>query len=112
MAEMMDESRLDCEAMHWAVAADRIAFERHFGTNTSVLAGINNVVDDEGQIRQGADLSGLREEWLAFFAWRELRRHHPDMGDYGWFTDNLEGLTVEGSPDAGTNPTVQEAQAS
>lgn len=79
--------------------ADMVAFERHFGVPSSVLA----------------DLTVARIEWICFLAWRGLNRLKVEGAEA--FTDALlEDLEFDGEDDTEVttteDPTVQEALAS
>lgn len=86
-----------CQAIHFMAPGDRVAFENQFNLSTSVMSKFKNLVDEDGKFIEGADLSDLREAWMAFFSWRELRRHHPQISrDWDTFIDNLADLKIVG----------------
>lgn len=83
---------------------DRVAFERRFGTSTSAVMmqlGGAFTVDDDGEqvVADDADLSELREEHHAFFAWRGLRRECDGVPDFDEFIDNAVDLEIDREPD-------------
>lgn len=65
----------DAEAFgELAPLPDRVAFERRFGISATVLQRLGEMFDDDGNLKPGADPAELREEWMAFLAWRMLHR--------------------------------------
>ena len=79
----------------WMCLADRVRFEHRFDASPAQMAAWEGLYDDEGKVREGADLSGIREEYLAFFAWCEARRRANDIPDYGEFLERVAGLDIE-----------------
>ncbi len=78
----LDGIRHEIETATWLCLADRIAFERRYGRSAiAEIEALQGAVDPERQtLREGADLSPLREESIAFFAWRAAARSN--VGDY------------------------------
>lgn len=68
--------------------SDQVAFERRFGVNATVLQRLGESFNDEGELREDADPSAIRTEWLAFVAWRVLSRTAGAPDFEAW----LEGL--------------------
>lgn len=89
---------------------DRVAFERRYGTSIPAVAqqvaGLFTEDDDgERVMAADADLSQLREEHHAFFAWRGLSRDdagrpNPKFaGGFDSFVDALVDLEIDHGTD-------------
>lgn len=89
-AVMTDGSVNEAETKLYMCFADRIAFERRFGTNGDVISEYLDLLDPEtGEKVDGADMSGFRDEWTAFFVWRCLKRALPDLPDFEIFVEQI-----------------------
>lgn len=91
--------------------ADEVAFEREFKCSAAVLSVASakaqvwmaevKVAEAKGEEPPEPDPSVFpRSEWLAFFAWRSLRRAHPGIfparfGDFVESVDQMEFLPEE-----------------
>lgn len=103
----------------WMCLSDRVAFERKFGKSTMSLAKFapqngNGDAPADTTARDDEAAEELREEWLAFFVWRCLRRDHADVGDFDAFIDQVVNVEVD-SPGVtdetvGENPSVPAPQ--
>lgn len=60
------------------------------------------------EFRPGADVGQIREEYDAFFSWREIRRHHPNTPAFDAWVDNLGELKIIGR-ESGDPPTTAPA---
>lgn len=87
--------------------ADRVAFERHFGTSiatvmaTATARNADRDQSDEDDEAGGPDtirLGDMREEHLAFFAWRTVSRHG-DLATFDEFVDQVLDVTIDASVD-------------
>jgi hypothetical protein len=76
--------------------SDQVAFERRFAINATVLQRLGESFNEEGELLPGADPAKIRSEWLAFVAFRVLKREStetlPDSFD-AWI-DALEDLDI------------------
>lgn len=90
----IDGTSESCEATAFMSMADRIAFEQKYGQSASVMSKFA-----PGEDGETPDFSELREEWIAFFAWRELRRHGHSL-DFEAFVDRLARVEFAGQPEA------------
>ncbi len=81
--------------------ASRIAFERQFGMSPAAMKAWQSLYDNEGNLRDDAELGVLREEWLAFFGWHELRRHDDDVPEWEYVIEHVVACDF-GDPE---NPT-------
>lgn len=85
---LLDTEKIEFDTETFMCTADRVAFERRFGRSSMALAKMQELFDEEGKPRPGADLGDLREEWTVFFAWRCLRRAKPDVApDFDQFAE-------------------------
>jgi hypothetical protein len=96
--------------------ADRAAFEEHFQRGSAVLGAIAEAfeTDEEGKpvskngnpkLKEGADLTHVRDEYMAFLAWRSVRRTNPGIAKFSEFIDNADELDfVDGKPTNGSAP--------
>lgn len=73
---------------------DRVAFERRFGISATVLQRLGELFDDDGSLRPGADPSELREEWMAFLAWRMLHRAGAAPGEFEPWLENVSEVEL------------------
>jgi hypothetical protein len=89
---------------------DRIAFERQFSIPAVKLAELERLFDKKGKLREGADISGFREEWLVFFAYRALVRAEQVSDDYEAWLEKIDDLEFEMRPDEAANPTAEAPQ--
>lgn len=97
-AELMDGDDLravEATSRTYMCTADRVAFERRFGQSSGALASLRDKFDEQGKPRPGADLSDLRDEWIAFFAWRVLNRHAGDQGDFDSWIERVADIELE-----------------
>jgi hypothetical protein len=79
---------VDFKTRTWMCQADRVAFERRFHTSIGAMSKLRDQFDPEtNEPKEGADLSILKEEHIAFFAWRCMNR---EVQDQGSFEDWLE----------------------
>jgi hypothetical protein len=73
--------------------ADRLAFEAQFGLSAWALDDAHNQIF---KVNEGADMRRIiHEEWLAFLAWRVLRRTTPELEGFAAFVDTIDELEVE-----------------
>lgn len=89
--------------------ADRRAFEQHFNMPITVMAKAagsitKEVVADESRLAEvlkTIDVADLpRDEWTAFFVWRQLKRQeavHQSFDEWADNVDQLEIITAPGS---------------
>lgn len=78
----------------FAPLADRVAFERRFHVSATVLGRVAEMFDEEGNLREGADPAGLREEWIAFLVWRVLARKNVYDGEMGSADEFIEAVVA------------------
>lgn len=83
----------DTRTRSYMATADRVAFERQFDRSWNELAQLRDQFDEDGKPKPGADLSGLRDEWILFFCWRAIQREADPPGSLGPFDEWVE--TVE-----------------
>lgn len=97
--------------------ADQVAFERRFGVNAVVLERLGEAFDDEGRLRPDADATTIRSEWLAFLAWRMLKRGGMAPADFEAWVDELDELEIitkddeENGGESSEVPTIATAEA-
>ena len=88
---------------------DQVAFESFFGESATslevahlqFLRAVTEVAgsddpDDGGLAIPFDGTKGLRTRWLAFLAWRMLRRNDPTLPEFEAFEVDLEEVTVVG----------------
>ena len=75
--------------------SDQVAFERRFGVNAVILERLGEAFDDDGRLKPEADAAEIRSEWLAFLAWRVLRRSGGTTTDFEAWVDELDELEIE-----------------
>lgn len=107
----LDGRTIEATGLHrtWMCLADRVKFEKQFSTSTGgVVLAFSELYeeDDDGKrkLKDGADVSGLREEYLAFFTWCELRRRADDVPDYAEFIESVVSVDLDHGP-AAADPT-------
>lgn len=101
---LLDGKKAEATGEYMALA-DRVAYERRFNESAMVLSQMSDVFDEKtGKVKKGADISGVREEWLAFFAWRLLKREGVAGEDYDSFLDSVADVSVDVEPDPPTRP--------
>lgn len=100
VAELPD-GKIECPLGEktWMCLADRVAFEKRFDTAAAVMSTYRHLVDDDGAVKEGADISAVREEYLLFFAWRELSRGAEGVPGYDEFVDQVLDLDIGVDPD-------------
>ncbi len=113
-ATLDDGSARECSTSTFMCLADRVAFERYFGQSSAALAAVRELFDDDGKPKPGADLSILREEWIAFFAHRALlRADREGTPAYDDFIESVAGVTIDQDGDVpAPNPTEPAPPAS
>lgn len=84
----------------WGTVSDGVAFERRFNVNASIMAQMMG--------ENGKKSPDFREEWMAFLAWRCLRRHDPSVAEFDEFIDDMEQLIFGG--EEAENPTETPGQ--
>lgn len=84
--------------------ASRVQFERRFGTHPAVMAAWQALFDDEGNAKDGADVSVMREEYLAFLVWLEVRRRAENVPEFEEFIGFVVDMTLDMGADE--NPTT------
>jgi hypothetical protein len=79
-----------------APLADRVEFEKRFGMSAAVLSRLEGMFDDEGNLTPDADPAALREEWIAFLVWAELRRElgAEEVADFDAWLLTISNITV------------------
>jgi hypothetical protein len=92
-AVMLNGTRYETVTETWMALADRVQFEKKFGKNVAELSRWEALFED-GKLKPDADLSGLSDEYLAFFAWRVLHRES-DAPDYDQFIDSISSLDLD-----------------
>jgi hypothetical protein len=87
--------------------ADRVAFERHFGINSgTLLENLRGLFTADGAPVEGANLSAVREEHLAFFIWRAATRAVSELAGVS-FEDFLDQLAeIEEAKEEEADPTA------
>lgn len=114
--ELLDGEPLECEAnpKTWMCLADRIAFREQFGVAPNEMALWSDLFtdgDDGGRtIRPDADpelLGRMREDYLLFFAWRELTRRldKAKVPAFAQLAEQAGGLTIDASDGDAADPT-------
>ncbi|HYT30232.1 MAG TPA: hypothetical protein VEN82_05605 [Actinomycetota bacterium] len=93
-ATLLDETRIETTSRTYMCLADRAAFERQFDVGSGALMQLADLFDAKGERRAGADLGNLREEWMAFLAWRCLNRDVGDQGPFLEFLDRLDSIEI------------------
>jgi hypothetical protein len=104
--------RRDIRSPTFAGYADRVMFERRFGTSSMKIEEMASLFDDQGNMRKGGDFSEIHEEWLAFLCWRAARRLLPDLiaDDFDAFLEQIVDIELQGTAPAGTAAPGQEAE--
>lgn len=76
--------------------SDQVAFERRFAINATVLQRLGEAFNEDGDLLPDADPTKIRSEWMAFVAFRVLKRESteelPDSFD-AWI-EALEDLDI------------------
>jgi hypothetical protein len=129
---MLDGSEWTSEIGGSRPLADEIAFERQFKCSVAKVAAVGAkatayMAEVETAVKAGQappeppDDVLPRTEWLAFFAWRDLRRRHPEViaATFDGFVDSVDEMGYqedeeeEDTPDnvvrlegSGLDPTV------
>ena len=93
-AVMLDGTKHEATGAYMALA-DRVAFERRYSATILEMSRAAQMLDAEGNVRPDADISGLREERTAFFAWRVLQRAGQASEDYDQFLEAVEEITID-----------------
>lgn len=107
----LDGSELSFDTRSFMCLADRVAFERHFGSSSAGLAKMRDKFNPDGTPVKGADLSDLQEEHVAFLVWRAILRYQAanDPGaplqSFDDFVEGLEEFDVKDGVDD-VDPTV------
>lgn len=81
--------------------SDQVAFERRFGVNATVLQRLGESFDEQGDLLPDADPTKIRSEWIAFVAFRVLKR---DSGaelpeSFDTWVDGLADLDIDIKPE-------------
>ncbi len=127
IVSMQDGSVLEATGA-WMPLPDRVAFERHFRLSAVVMgrlatafygSGDPEVLEHpelQGRLRPTTDPGDIREEWVAFAAWRLLRRTFDDqeqLSSFERFLEAVEDVDIEpieeeeaGAGDPELDPTV------
>jgi hypothetical protein len=80
---VMDDGTKEHAEGELAPLPDRVAFERRFGLSATVMQDLD---------QDRPDPHVLREEWIAFLAWRMLwRAHATPWGDFDQWVEHIEG---------------------
>ncbi|MGH2692321.1 MAG: hypothetical protein ACRDHM_07425 [Actinomycetota bacterium] len=113
--QMLDGSTLEASTRTYMCTADRVAFERQFDTSSGQLMNLGQHFGPDGELLEGADMSVLREEWIAFFTWRALGRELPETTRTASFEEFLEkvlniDLAQESEEEDAQDPTVPAPQ--
>lgn len=99
---------LEFKTRTWMCQADRVAFERRFDTSIGAMSALREQFDPEtNEPKEGADLSPIKEEYIAFFAWRCMNREVGDQGAFEAWVETVAEVDI-GAPDPPT--TEQEAE--
>lgn len=93
-AQLLDGSTQSTEGP-LAPLNDRVAFERRFNLSAAVLARLGESFDANGRLKDEADPSAIKEEWVAFLCWRMLARGPARGIDFETWIDQLEGLDLD-----------------
>jgi len=89
VAVMQDGTKHETVGAYMALS-DRVAFERKYAVSVAELRRETRRLDDPE-----ADVSSLREEHTAFYAWLTLRRGDCPVGDFDAFIGDVDDLTLE-----------------
>lgn len=106
-ATFLDGSSETIDTSTYMALTDRMAFERRFNKNVLDLRGLAEAIGEDGKLSPTADLSVLREEWLAFFTWRVMGREIGDVGAFEDFVEKVAALDFVG-PDAARQETEED----
>lgn len=79
IAANMDGTKQEAEGV-FAGWADQIAFERRFGLNAAVLSTLDEAFNADGTLRSAEAAGSIRSEWIAYLAWRIIRRAGGEVG--------------------------------
>lgn len=102
---MLDGSRMESSG-EFAPLADRVAFEHQFGRSAVVIQLVAEQFDENGTLRPGADAASIREEWVAFLAWRMLRRGPAAGTSFDVWLEDVEEVELRiGQEENGEVPT-------
>jgi hypothetical protein len=105
---MLDGSEWTSDIGAAQTLPDQIAFERQFKRSAGVMAATATraqqyMAEVEAAVREGREPPDQpddvlpRVEWLAFFAWRDLRRHHPEViaAKFDDFVEQVEDMDYQ-----------------
>ncbi|MGH2663689.1 MAG: hypothetical protein ACRDH8_12985 [Actinomycetota bacterium] len=96
IVDMLDGTRVECVSTSFMATADRVAFERTFQVSSGELAAFKGAFDpDTGKVLDEAKAKGVKNEWMAFFAWRIVNRERGDQGSFDAFVDRVEEISIE-----------------
>lgn len=100
----------DRDAITDAEMALEAAIKEHGKDSAQVDEATKALAKASSEFRSDADPGVIREEFDAFFSWRELRRHHPkDLPPFDAWVDNLAELKISGRAGSEDPPTTAPA---
>jgi len=89
---MLDGTKHEAVGSFMALS-DRVQFERRYNLSVLEMARQSDLLSPDGRPR--ANVTDLREERMAYFAWKTLVRGDPAVGDFEVFVDTVDELTIE-----------------
>lgn len=93
-AVMLDGTKHEATGAYMALA-DRVAFERKYESSIIEMSRQARHLGEDGMPLDESDLSGLREERAAFFAWRTLERGGCPVGEFDAWLDAVDEITID-----------------
>lgn len=89
-AVMLDGTKHEATGVYMPLA-DRVAFERKYA---ETLGQIRKQAKEAGSESE-PDFSGVKDEQVAFFCWRLLRRGQIPVGEFEDFLENADELAID-----------------
>src|SRR5262245_61361199 len=87
--------------------SDRVHFERRYNLSVLEMQRQSDLLSPD--CKAAGNVTDLREERMAYFAWKTLVRGDPAVGDFEAFVDSVDDLSIE-RLDGPVDPTVEVPQ--